>query len=323
MFNLVMILSALVLLLQTKDVTAHGIADMPVNPVLGVPGFPDCERAHPELQLSIEDAAQDLICHQKGDASAIKIGCVGDSITAGVHSSGGIHPYPAQLQLMLDASEGKGKYAVTNMGACGSMMLKNSSSPFWLRPQFKTLIANKWDIVTIMLGTNDAHNDCNEPGSRKGCTSDWNKDCGGPNNTSLNNCTFADDFASMVNLIKTLGTTPAGPKIYVMVPPPLMAANNGWPTMQTTINTLFPKLIPLMQAATKGVQSPPIDVYTGMGGTPDWKGKFPASCALNSPWGPCAWWCDHQSCDQCHPDDNGYTHLAKIVYSGLGFGRLH
>ena len=38
--------------------------------------------------------------------------------------------------------------------------------------------------------------------------------------------------------MKTLGTTAAGPKIYVMVPPPLMSANPGWPTMQTTINTL-------------------------------------------------------------------------------------
>jgi hypothetical protein len=85
--------------------------------------------------LAMSLSKQDLDCSQRGggDANAgdepIKIGCVGDSITAGVHSSGGVHPYPAQLQLLLDAAKGKGKYAVTNMGACGSMMLKNSSSP--------------------------------------------------------------------------------------------------------------------------------------------------------------------------------------------------
>ena len=61
-----------------------------------------------------------------------------------------------------------------------------------------------------------------EPGSRKGCSSDWTKDCGGPNNTSLENCRFADDFGAMVKLVKTLGTTAAGPKVYVMIPPPLM-----------------------------------------------------------------------------------------------------
>ena len=34
------------------------------------------------------------------------------------------------------------------------------------RPQYKTLTGNKWDVIIIMLGTNDAHNDCNEPGAR-------------------------------------------------------------------------------------------------------------------------------------------------------------
>ena len=38
------------------------------------------------------------------------------------------------------------------------------------------------------LGTNDAHNTCSAPAARKGCTSDWTKDCGGPNSTSLDHC---------------------------------------------------------------------------------------------------------------------------------------
>lgn len=88
-------------------VAAHDDISMPVNPSLGVPGFPDCTRLHPLRNLSVEAAAMDLRCEQKGAADAIKIGCVGDSITAGVHSSGGIHPYPAQLQILLDAAKGK------------------------------------------------------------------------------------------------------------------------------------------------------------------------------------------------------------------------
>ena len=75
------------------------------------------------------------MCFELRVEGSIKVGCVGDSITAGVRSSGGIHPYPAQLQILLDEGQGKGKYSVTNMGACGSMMLKNSSSPFWKRPR--------------------------------------------------------------------------------------------------------------------------------------------------------------------------------------------
>ena len=43
-------------------------------------------------------------------------------------------------------------------------------------------------------------------------------------------------------------------------------------------------------------------------------------CALNSSqlsWRPCQWWCDAQSCDQCHPNDVGYAQLARTVFTGL------
>ena len=59
---------------------------------------------------------------------SIKVACVGDSITAGAHSSGGNHTYPAQLQMLL----GDG-YVVTNLGACGSTMTKHGDSPYWQR----------------------------------------------------------------------------------------------------------------------------------------------------------------------------------------------
>ena len=68
-----------------------------------------------------------------------------------MHSTGGNHTYPGQLQIMLGD-----KYKVTNLGACGSTMLKVSNSPYWKRPQYKALTAGKWDIIIIMLGTNDA-----------------------------------------------------------------------------------------------------------------------------------------------------------------------
>ena len=57
-----------------------------------------------------------------------------------------------------------------------------------------------------------------------------------------------------------------------------------------------------------------------MGGVPNWQATFPVSCSLESAktYKPCAWWCDTQSCDQCHPDDNGYVQLATTVKAGLG-----
>jgi hypothetical protein len=80
-----------------------------------------------------------MVCHQRTAGAALKIGCIGDSITAGAHSSGPTKTYPAQLQAMLDPSA----YAVTNLGACGSTMQKNADSPYWKRPQFTTLTSNK------------------------------------------------------------------------------------------------------------------------------------------------------------------------------------
>lgn len=290
---------------------AHGHDGLPVNPLLGVPGFPHCTRAHPELDLSVEDAALDLVCAPRNaPATAIKIACVGDSITAGAHSSGGNHTYPGQLQILLDQAHGKDAYSVTNLGACGSTMLKKGNSPFWKRPQYSALTAGKWDIVTIMLGTNDAK----DPGSRG--PNNWQHDCGGPDQTTIEGCSFAEDYKSMIELIKTLGTTPAGPKIYVMIPVPLFQ-QGAYGMNETVINGVYPKLVPLIQKDNAGVLGP-IDLYSQMGGVSDWQAKFPKSCSLDSTFAPCKLWCDKQSCDQCHPNDDGYHKLAELIQTGLG-----
>merc|ERR1712232_539460 len=254
------------------------------------------------------------ICSQKeAPNDAIKIACIGDSITAGVCSSGGNHPYPQQLQLMLDQTKGVGKYSVTNLGACGSTMLKKANSPYWKRPQYSALIKAKWDIIVIMLGTNDAK----DPGDHG--PNNWQHDCGGPDHTTVTWGSYAEDYKSMIDLVKTLGTTAAGPKIYAMIPPPLMAKYSIGAN-QTVINSVYPKLVPLIAKANG--DKPTIDVYTGMGGVSDWEEKLPAKCTLDTArtWKPCAWWCDQQSCDQCHPNNNGYTQMAKVVAKGLGLG---
>ena len=95
----------------------------------------------------------EIQCHQKeSPQDTIKIGCIGDSITAGVHSSGGNHTYPGQLQILLDQAD-PGKYSVTNLGACGSTLLKISNSPYWKRPQYDALTKGKWDIIIVSRHT--------------------------------------------------------------------------------------------------------------------------------------------------------------------------
>jgi len=286
-----------------------GDISLPINEKLGVPGFPDCDRANPSLNLTVREAANDLICHQnEGPSDAIQIATVGDSITAGVCSTGGNAPYPAQLQILLDNKYGEGKYKVTNLGACGSTMLINGDSPFWKRPQFNTLINSKWDIVTIMLGTNDAK----DPSS--GGPNNWQHDCGGANDTTLAGCTFAKNYASMIKLVRTLGKT-APPKVFAMIPPPLMQ-QAAYGMNQTVINSVYPKLVPMIGQTNKvdGI----VDFYSTMGGVADWKSKFPKSCTRDSTWPSCKYWCDAQSCDQCHPNDDGYAHLAPVLMKEIG-----
>lgn len=286
-------------------------ASFPINPELGVPGFPNCKRAHPEQLLGVEEAAKDLVCAQKdAPANAIRIGMIGDSITAGVCSSGGNHPYPQQLQILLDETYDTGVYSVTNLGACGSTMLKISNSPYWERNQFNTLNSSKWDIITIMLGTNDAK-DPDDHGPNN-----WLHDCSGPSGITLDGCSFAQDYKAMVEVVRTLGTQDGvSPKIYAMIPPPLMK-KYAIGANQSVINSVFPSLVPLIAKDNNldGV----VDVFGGMGGVSNWEETFPDQCAKDTAFPSCKWWCDDQHCDQCHPNDNGYAHLATVVQAGLG-----
>ena len=74
-----MVFRAVTTLVLLGAAAAHD-ADMPVNPVLGVPGFPDCWRANPSQAMTVDEAAMDLVCKQKNTghhAGAIKIGCIG------------------------------------------------------------------------------------------------------------------------------------------------------------------------------------------------------------------------------------------------------
>merc|ERR1719482_2582049 len=136
-------------------------------------------------------------------------------------------------------------------------MLKKSNSPYWQRGQYKTLTSNKWDIIIIMLGTNDAK----DPGDHG--PNNWLHNCGGPDHTTLDGCTFADDYKSMIDVVRHLGTTDAGPKIFIAIPPPLMQLDSIGAN-QTVINSVYPKLIPMINKANE-LPHDSIDIFSQMG----------------------------------------------------------
>lgn len=267
-----------------------------------------CTSAAPYQSRGFPDRAQ-----RREFTGSIKIACVGDSITEGDHSSSANHTYPSQLQQLLTAKYGAEKYEVTNLGRSGTTMQNAGDYPYTTTDQYAALIASEWDIVVVMLGTNDA----------KDITSGHDMDNWIPGECGTNgapadvspdeNCPYGNDYAGLLGVIAGLGN----PRTYVMTPPPLMLQGE-YDMNQTVINDDYPQLIPRIQqehAQVAGV----VDVFGGMGGSADWRGQFPAGgCALDSAFPPCAYFCDAQSCDQCHPNDVGYAHMATVVQEGIG-----
>jgi lysophospholipase L1-like esterase len=275
---------------------SHGQHEMmgPLNPSLGTHGFPDCVSGPQGVSTDLEWNQMNMLCAQReGPATALKVACIGDSITAGAHASSGAMAYPGQLQTMVDPN----KYTVTNLGACGSTMQKapNGDSPYWNRPQYQALIKGQWDVVVIMLGTNDAKDPFDGGPNNWHCGTDINAIAANPGA-----CPFVADYLSMVSLVRTLGTTPGtAPQIFIAAPPPLMQ-HGSIGANQTVINSVYPAIIPLI-GKLANVTTVPISIYAALGGVPDWQSAFPLSCQLDSNWVACPWYCDKQSCDQCHP----------------------
>lgn len=195
-------------------------------------------------------------------------------------------------------------------------MLKAGDSPYWERPQFDALTSSKWDVVVIMLGTNDAKD------VGHGGPANWPHDCTGDSQLT---CPFSKDYASMIELVRTLGPTPMGPEIFVMVPPPLMQ-DGAYSMNQTVINEVFPSLIPAIAYANGLNRGHVIDVFGALGGNE--KADFPPEgctvakqdvagcqyfCASNQVW----------QCDQCHPDNTGYRQIEETVRKAITSSTLH
>ena len=80
--------------------------------------------------------------------------------------------------------------------------------------------------------------------------------------------------------------------------------------MMHFVNTVLPRIVPIIAEVH---QVNLIDVYTGMGGRPDWKTVFPTGgCSAHSTYLPCKWYND-----QCHPNNEGCTQLASIIHSAI------
>jgi len=222
----------------------------------------------------------------------IIVSCIGDSITSYGCASADNMTYVAQLQQIL----GEDKYSVSNFGKSGFTMLKNGyctsnandcklGCSYWNSDMWQGALKSNPDVVTIMLGTNDA----------KGCN--WY----GPPNGSPSGLgvEFRSAFLDMVSIIKSLSSKP---KVYLMIPPPLVNPpdhpDNPPPfdMRRHVINEIFLDLVPsiALETGADGV----IDIWTALGGEEGYENK-------------------EMTCDGCHPKDKAMTIIAQSIADAI------
>ena len=112
-------------------------------------GFGPWFKYHDQM---LTDLGNWLKARQTPQPNAIKVACIGNSITDGFGiDMASAYGYPAQLQQILGKD-----YWVKNFGISSRTMLNKGDYPYMNETAWKDALAFKPDIVIIKLGTNDS-----------------------------------------------------------------------------------------------------------------------------------------------------------------------
>ncbi len=161
--------------------------------------------------------------------SAIKLACVGDSITQGAGAEKG-KSWPDQIQAMLGKN-----WSVKNFGVSGSTLLNAGDKPYQKEGAFKKALEFTPDVVVIMLGTNDTK----------------------PQNWAHKD-QFTADYQDLIGKFAALSTKP---RIFICYAPYIAGKGNFGITEENTVAEF-----PLIDAAAKATKSGIIDVHGALMG---------------------------------------------------------
>jgi acyl-CoA thioesterase I len=160
---------------------------------------------------------------------AIKLACVGDSITQGVGAGKG-NSWPDQIAKMLGE-----KWEVKNFGVSGSTLLNNGDKPYQKQVAFNKAKDFNPDVVVIILGTND---------------------------TKPQNWKNKDNFeADYIDLVKKFAELSSKPRIYICYPP-YIAKTGNWGINEENTKAEFPMIDKAAKETSCGI----IDVHASLDG---------------------------------------------------------
>ena len=166
---------------------------------------------------------------QPPKADAIRVACIGNSITAGSGLDlSNIHGYPALLQGLLGKD-----YMVKNFGVSGRTMLNKGDHPYMKEFAWEDCKHFQPQIAIIKLGTNDSK------------TYNWThkKD-------------FEKDMQQMINELKALDSKP---EIYLAYP--IRVFQNSWTISEEVVSK---EIIPIINKVAKKNHLKVIDLHSAL-----------------------------------------------------------
>lgn len=192
--------------------------------------------------LLLEELGTWLKNRQAPQSDAIRVACIGNSITDGFGIDMATqYGYPAQLQKKL----GNG-YWVKNFGVSSRTMLNKGDFPYMNEMAWRDALAFKPDIVLIKLGTNDSK------------PYNWQHKAEFRQDLEQMVLTLRPDLAvSSKKRKKSKGIVPAKPEIYLCTP---IKAEK--PTWEISDSVIANEIIPIQQAVAAKYGLKVIDLHT-------------------------------------------------------------
>ncbi len=163
-----------------------------------------------------------------GDTT-MRVACIGDSLTE-------VSGYPSDLQTLLGTF-----YNVENFGVSSTTVQLDTYKPYMYEAAFVGAKNFKPNIAVIMLGTNDARNDCAQ---------------------SLEN--FTTDYIQLIDQFQALDSRTI---VFIVIPTPIFQNSL---VLNSTI--FAEQIIPLIEQVAAEKNLPVVDVYSAL---QDYPGYFP------------------------------------------------